>query len=192
MSIANQFRGLPIEELIGGPLSAACKAQYDLASCMVTFIHEIGFKEADSDQYVTKCLEFDLERPVDDGTGEITAQTVSIKAPLLGLVPIPALLIESVDINFTMEVKSSTESKSSREAKAEVEAKGGWGWGSVKFTGSVATKSENTRSTDNSAKYDIVVVAKQQPPQEGMSKLMDLLASAVEPIKIENKSQVEA
>ena len=190
MSIADQFRGLPIEELIGGPLAAACKAQYDLVNCMVTFIHEIGFKSEGDDQYVTKCLEFDLERPVDDGTGQIKSQTVSIKAPLLGLVPIPALLIESVDINFTMEVKASTSSTSSREASASLEAEASWGWGSAKFTGSVATKRGNTRSTDNSAKYDIAVVAKQQQPQEGMSKLMDLLASAVEPIGIERKSKV--
>lgn len=187
MSIADNFRGLPIEELIGGPLTAACKAQYDLASCMVTFIHEIGFSGDENDRK-TKCLEFDLERPVDDGTGEISSQTVSIKAPLLGLVPIPALLIESVNVNFTMEVKTSATSTRKREAKAELSAQANWGWASAKFTGSVASSSENTRSTDNSAKYDINVVAKQQPPQEGMSKLMDLLASAVDPIAIANNN----
>lgn len=189
MSLANNFRGLPIEELIGGPLTAACKAQYDLASCMVTFIHEIGFTDEGSN-VKTKCLEFDLERPVDDGTGEISSQTVSIKAPLLGLVPIPALLIESVNINFTMEVKTSATSTNKREAKAELAAKANWGWASASFTGSVSSSSENTRSTDNSAKYDINVIAKQQPPQEGMSKLMDLLASAVDPIAISNKSSL--
>ncbi|WP_211830379.1 DUF2589 domain-containing protein [Kistimonas asteriae] len=185
--IANSLRGLPLEELIGGPLAASCKAQYDLASCMVNFIHEIGFSK-DGDASKTKCLEFDLERPVDDGTGEIKSQTVSIKAPLLGLVPIPALLIESVNIDFSMEVNASTSSKSTNSASAELEAKANWGWGSAKFTGKVSSQRENTRSTDNTAKYDIKVVAKQQPPQEGMSKLMDLLASAVEPIAIKRAS----
>jgi hypothetical protein len=177
--IADNFRGLPMEALIGGPLAAACKAQYDLASCMLTFIKTIGFSDKK-----TRCLEFDLERPVDDGTGEIKSQTVSIKAPLLGLVPIPALLIESVNIEFTMEVKASTSSKDTVSASATAEAEGSWGWGSAKFTGNVASSSENTRSTDNSAKYVVTVVAKQQAPQEAMSKLMDLLSSAVEPIKL--------
>jgi len=177
--IADNFRGLPMEDLIGGPLTAACKAQYNLASSMLTFINAIGFNDGK-----TRCLEFDLERPVDDGTGQIKSQTVSIKAPLLGLVPIPALLIESVNIEFTMEVKASTSSKDTSSASASLEAEASWGWGSAKFTGNVASSSENTRSTDNSAKYVVSVVAKQQAPQEGMSKLMDLLASAVEPIKI--------
>ena len=179
MPITDQMRGLPMEDLIGGPLMASCKAQYMLAQTMVTFINEIGFTDGK-----TQTLDFDLERPVDDGTGDIKKQTVSVKAPLLGLVPIPALLIESVNINFTMEVKTSSSSKSSSSSQGTFNAKVGWGWFSASMSGSVSSQRENTRSTDNSAKYEVSVVARQQQPQEGMSKLMDLMASAVDPIAI--------
>lgn len=181
MANLDQFRGIPMEDLIGGPLAASCKAQYNLAATMLSFINAIGFSEGK-----TRTLDFDLERPVDNGSGVLTKQTVSVKAPLLGLVPIPALLIESVDINFTMEVSSHTETKSSVEAEANFSYKSFWS--PVSVSGKVATSRENTRSTDNTAKYDISVVAKQQPPQEGMSKLMDLMASAVEPIAISTSS----
>ncbi|PCJ17146.1 MAG: alpha-amylase [Gammaproteobacteria bacterium] len=177
MSIANQMRGLPMSELIGGPLHAAAMAQFELAKNMTAFIGDIGF---DGDK--TRTINFDLQRPVDNGSGTISKESIHIEAPLLGLVPIPALLIETVNVDFTMEVKSSSSSKSSTDASAEVKAKGGWGWGSVEFTGSVSTSKENTRTTDNSAKYNVSVVAKQQPPAEGMSKLMDLMASCVEPL----------
>ena len=44
---------------------------------------------------------------------------------------------------------------------------------------------QNTRTTDQSAKYDIFARASQQPPAEGMAKLTSLFASVVEPIEAE-------
>lgn len=179
--ITDQFKGIPMDELIGAPLAASCKAQYSLATNMVVFINEIGF-EGEGDKRKTKTLDFDLERPVDNGSGVLSKETVSVKAPLLGLVPIPALLIESVTINFTMEVKQSTSARTSSSAEASSTVKAGGGWWSAEVTGKVATQRENTRSTDNTAKYEVTVIARQQQPQEGMAKLMDLMASATEPL----------
>ena len=177
MPVTDELKGIPMSELIGGPLAAACVAQYNLATAMITFINEIGFKDSK-----TVTLDFDLERPVDNGSGTLSKETVTIHAPLLGLVPIPALLVESVNIDFSMEVKQSTNSSSKTEASSEVSAKGGWGPFRASVTGKVATTRENTRSTDNTAKYTVSVVARQQQPTEGMAKMMDLLASAVEPL----------
>lgn len=174
-----EFSGLPMEELIGGPLAASCIAQYNLASTMVAFINKIGFNKGK-----TRTLDFDLERPVDNGSGTLSKETVSVKAPILGLVPIPALLIEAVTIDFSMEIKSSTTSKSSKDASVEAEASGGSLFWKGSIKGKVATHRENTRSSDNTAKYNVNVSAKQQQPQEAMAKLMDLMASATDPIKI--------
>lgn len=177
-SIADQFKGLPMQALIGAPLNAACQAQFQLASTMVNFINQIGF-----DGTKTRTIDFDLERPVDNGTGVIQKETVTVHAPLLGLVPIPALLIETVDINFSMEVSSHSETKTVSAAEAAFKASGSW-FCSYEVSGKVSTSRENTRSTDNTAKYVVSVIARQQAPQEGMSKLMDLMASAVEPIAL--------
>ena len=107
---------------------------------------------------------------------------------MLPLVPLPSLAITSADVNFTMEVKQSTSEKSSVDTNTsvDVEASGGF-WGmkySVKVSGSVATHKENTRSTDNSAKYEVKVHAEQLPPTEGMLKLSDYLTEMLEPIPI--------
>ena len=179
MAIGDQFKGIPMSDLIGGPLAASCVAQYNLATTMIGFVNSIGF-----DKSKTRTLDFDLERPVDNGTGTLSTETVSVKAPLLGLVPIPALLIETINIDFSMEVKQSTSSSTKTEASVEAKASGGFLWGKASITGKVSTNRENTRKTDNTAKYNVNVVAKQQQPQEGMAKLMDLMASAVEPIAI--------
>ena len=65
----------------------------------------------------------------------------------------------------------------------EASAGGSW-WGmnfSAKVSGSVAAHKENTRSTDNSAKYEVKVHAEQLPPTEGMLKLSDYLTAMLEP-----------
>ena len=107
---------------------------------------------------------------------------------MLPLVPLPSLAITGADINFTMEVKSSTEDKSSKDASVESTVSGGYkGWGfnaNFSVTGKVATHKENTRSTDNSAKYEVKVHAEQLPPTEGMLKLSDALVEMIEPTAI--------
>ena len=55
---------------------------------------------------------------------------------------------------------------------------------SATVAGKVATHKENTRSTDNSAKYEVSVHAEQLPPTEGMLKLSDFLNEMLEPSPI--------
>ena len=175
----SNLRGLPLNDLIGAPFMAVNRAQYNLATTMIVFINSIGF-----DDGKTRTLDFELQRPVDNGSQNIMSQTVTVNAPLLGLVPIPALLIDHVQVKFSLELQSKTASSEKTDASAELKLTYGKGFVGAEFTGKVATQRENTRSTDNTAKYDILVEAHQQPYTEGMSKLMDLFASATDPISI--------
>jgi len=187
--VSKSFTDLPIRELIAAPLSAAAESQMKLAQTQVEFIERIGFEEPGQDgERKARLVKFDLERPVDTGEG-IETNKVSIQAPVLGLVPIPSLLVENVDIEFQMEVTSSTSEKSKTEAEAKTSVNyKSWFGVSASVNGKVSTSKENTRSTNQTAKYNVNVSAKQQAPTEGLSKLMDLLASSVAPIKIEKKA----
>ena len=75
--------------------------------------------------------------------------------------------------------------ESSTDASVESTVSGGYkGWGfhaNFSVTGKVATHKENTRKTDNSAKYDVSVKATQLPATEGMLKLSDYLQEMMEP-----------
>lgn len=44
IDMASQFKGLPMADLIGGPLRAACDAQIALANATATFVKVVGFK----------------------------------------------------------------------------------------------------------------------------------------------------
>jgi hypothetical protein len=185
--IADQFAGLPIEELIVSPIIGMAKGQAKLNEVTWKYISEVAFvKDEKTGVTSARSLDVEMNRVVTNGdTGEQEIQKLYNKVPMLPLVPLPSLAITSADIEFSMEVKTSEASKdtSTSENSYEVSAGGKW-WGmsfNAKVAGKVATNKENTRSTDNSAKYNVKVHAEQLPATEGMLKLSDYLTQMLEP-----------
>ena len=207
-NMAAQFKGLPMGDLIGGPLNAACESQVRLAMATADFIKVIGFNAPTTpaaggvvDAYSggVRTAKFKFSRPViitpavTDATGKVTPaviqqEDVELEVPVLALVNVPALRIMAVDITFDMEVKSSESSKETSDTSAKLEAEMSFGWGmfkgTVKVSGSVATHKENTRSSDNSARYHVEVHAKDTGMPEGLARVLDILQSSVAPKSI--------
>jgi hypothetical protein len=184
--IADQFAGLPIEELIVSPIIGMAKGQAKLNEVTWKYISEVAFVKDKDGKTTARSLDVEMNRVVTNGaTGEQEIQKLYNKVPMLPLVPLPSLAITSADIEFSMEVKTSEASKdtSTSENSYEASAGGSW-WGmsfNAKVAGKVATNKENTRSSDNSAKYNVKVHAEQLPPTEGMLKLSDYLTQMLEP-----------
>ena len=164
-SIANQFTGLPIENLIAAPLLAASEGQKSLAATTAQFLTEVGMDSSGN----TKSVKFQYE----DGT-----EQVALDVPLLSIINIPSLCVDSIDVEFDMEVSTQSASKSSTDSSAELTVKGGFGCWSAQFQGKVSHHSENSRSSDTSAKYSISVKGKQEKP-EGLMKVLDMLNSSI-------------
>ena len=189
--IAQQFAGLPIEDLIVSPLVGMAKGQAKLNDVTWKYISEVAFEPADPNdpnnkKVKTRFLDVQLNRYVTNpDSGKQELQQIDSMVPMLPLVPLPSLAITSADIEFTMEVKQSEQSKESSDSSATLNASASGGfWGmkySVSMSGSVSTHKENTRSTDNSAKYNVKVHAEQLPATEGMLKLSDMLNMMMEP-----------
>ena len=179
-NVANKFAGIPIAELVAAPLVAVSDSQKKLAQSAYEFMTEIGFDENGK----TRMLNFNLQRPVE---GSSTPQDIKVQAPFLGLVPLPNLLIDDVNVDFQMEVTATetTTERSASEGSMDANAKfkfGCFGSGSVNVSGKVSSSRENTRMTNQTAKYQVHISARQQRQTEGLSKLMDIMASCVEPL----------
>lgn len=184
--IADNFVGLPIEDLIVSPIVGMAKGQAKLNEVTWRYISEVAFEKDKDGKTTARSLDVEMNRVVTNGeTGEQEIQKVYSKVPMLPLVPLPSLAITSADIACTMEVKTSETSKDSSDNETSYEASASGGWWGMKFSasvaGKVATHKENTRSTDNSAKYEVKVHAEQLPPTEGMLKLSDYLTQMLEP-----------
>ena len=184
-NVTDKFKGLPMRELIAAPLIAAAEAQQELAATAWNFYKQIAF---DDDGKTARVLEFDIKRPIQQD-GVMTTMPQSVKAPFIGLVPIPSLLIDRVDVDSQMEVTDTSNVKSTINAKVETKVSGKSWLISAEISGKVTTARENTRMTNQTAKYQIHVSASQQPQTEGLSKLMDIMASCIEPITNESNSK---
>ncbi|TFH89489.1 DUF2589 domain-containing protein [Vibrio ouci] len=192
-NINNHFSGLPMESLIGSPLKAACDAQVMLARSTVDFIKDVGF-----DGEKTRTADFSYTRHVvtgKDGLGNdiIEQEDVGLEVPVLAIVNIPNLMVDEVDITFDMEVKSSEASIEKSDSKGSFSAKTKVGWGPLSVTanvsGSVSAHKENTRSSDNSAKYHVNVHASQAGTPEGLSRVLDIIQDSVAPKSVDGPSQ---
>lgn len=213
-NMGDQFKGLPMDDLIGAPLAAACKAQVQLANATASFIQQIGFKpkseEAlgrlsdpktfNQDDLVVRTVAFQFDRPApvptsaaDDKTPpQIQTERVSLEVPLLAIVKVPALAINTVDITFDMEVKNSERTSETNDTKGSFSADASVGWGPfslhVHVEGSVATHKENTRQTDQSAKYHVEVHAEDKGMPEGLARVLDMMNAAIAPSKVERNT----
>ena len=71
-SISDQFKGLPIGELIANPLISAAQAQGKLAGVTEQFIEEVGLEETEDKKLKPRTVEFAYDVPISNPkTGEV-------------------------------------------------------------------------------------------------------------------------
>jgi hypothetical protein len=105
-------------------------------------------------------------------------------------VPVPGLLIQDIEIEFTMEVHSTSSISNDRDNKLDSNKKNNKNssnsgldeWlkdDNVQMTGVLSSNNKSNRSTDNSAKYNIKILAKQYQMPEGMARVLDMMAHSI-------------
>ena len=178
MSVADQFKGLPMEELIGAPLLAAATASGKLSMQTAEFIQDVG---VDATTGELKTVGFSYKKSITAADGTISSEDKTIKVPTLAIVNIPNLQVKEVNIDFEMEVKqqTSTSSKLSTEVKAQAKYSSTFSPFSASITATVAGSRENQRSSDNSAKYTVKVVARDDGMPEGLSRVLTMLSNII-------------
>lgn len=177
MAIGEQFAGLPMDQLIGAPLTAAADASLRLANSTADFINRVGFDSKGNVRNVT--FKYEKRSMNEDGTSNLDEMKVDI--PMLAIVPIPNLQVDEVNILFDMEVKQSEKSESSLDVGATLNATANFGIVKVSVSGSVSVHQANTRSSDNSAKYHVDVRATNHGTPEGLARVLDMMAANVAP-----------
>ena len=191
------FVGLPIEDLICAPILGAAKGQRALAQETLSFVNDLAFlpKDNDDGSKNANVINVSLDRLTNSSTtGEVQHVNQKIQMPMISLVNIPNFAMDTMEIDFVMNVgQSSTdtdhsESSTDTDSGVEAGASASWGWGSAHInvhhnvTGHVGSSKTNVRNTDFSAKYEVHATAKQLPPAEGMAKFQQIMASVIEPI----------
>ena len=176
--IMGTFDNLPLADLIGAPLIAAVEAQEMTARTIVEYIRRIGLNQ---DGTVEE-LRFFLDRRVASDQGR-QAERVEARVPLLSLVPIPSLLVETIDVRFSVEAKASLSFREAQDSQQDITT--------PVVVGNLRSSRESTRQSDQSARYDIALFAKQGGLPEGMARLLDILAENIHTLPAASTEQPE-
>lgn len=176
------LQGLPFDNLIGGPLNACILAQAQAAQTTVNFIQEVGLNETQDGTKEAIYVYFNF---VQNG------RKVTISVPLLTILPIPYIAINSIDINFKATVNgvenTSDTSEYSSEYKRDYKKDTKNGWRSKRTTSlttSYSSKYDSKSTKDSSfsveATIDVAVHAGQESMPAGMAKILELLGAAMD------------
>jgi len=194
--LTDDLQALPFGEMIGGPLSACIDAQEQAALTTVNFIRNVGFakkevtengqkKEVYTDDVINVTFKYKREK-----------NEVELTVPLLTIVPIPFIAIDTVSINFKATLKSfdksydkDTDSESSYNTQSSSSSSKNRGWFSAKKRSSssmycsVSTKKDSvsTQTSQYSVEstIDVQVNAHQESMPAGMAKVLEMLNQAI-------------
>lgn len=192
--VTKTLQNLPFENIIAAPLNACVNAQAEAAQTTINFIQEVGLETETATEIVDgKEVTSSKKKAVYVYFNFIQGgRRVTISLPLLTMVPIPYIAINTIDINFKATVTGTMnqENTASDEKKTDTNKKektGKLGWfkaSTTTLTTNVSTKkdSSSTKSSNYSveATIDVAVHASQDSMPAGMAKVLEMLGSAMD------------
>ncbi|HSG41339.1 MAG TPA: DUF2589 domain-containing protein [Thermoanaerobaculia bacterium] len=182
------LQALPFESLIGGPLKACIEAQAMAAQTTWKFIQEVGLNPVDEsgNRSATQVV-FQYQKG-----GRMT----NLVVPLLAIVPIPYIAIDTISIDFKANISASASSVSEQTESSTVGIEAGAGGGGAApigagghFGGSASFKANYSSKKDSKAtqesKYsveytmDVHVHASQADMPAGLVTVLGMLQQAI-------------
>ena len=175
MSVAKDLQSMPFGTMIGAPLTACINAQEKAAMTTVDFIRRVGFKKNNNvitDEIINVVFKYKRDE-----------EEVELSVPLLTIVPIPFIAIDTVNIDFKANLRSVTESDYSYQSDSQ----SGWDYAydgkKVDFNSSVSTKKDSKSTQDSrysvEATIDVNVIAHQDSLPAGLAKVLEMLNQAI-------------
>ena len=177
------MQALPFSSMIGGPLKSCIEAQAMAARTSWEFIKEVGLNTDEKGQKSAVMVSFSF---IKDG------RNVQLNVPLLTIVPIPFIAINSVDINFKANISASSSSVSEESNHTEfggsvdADAKLNLGVFSLKANLKANYSSKKDSKATEESKYsaestiDVAVKASQESMPAGMAKILEMLNTAMD------------
>lgn len=177
---AAEFQKLPLEMVVGTPLVAVAKAQAMAAQSTLDFILGLcGPPNGTEGPREPKTVALSIER---QSAAANNPSQVTIKAPLLSIVPIPHLLIDSFTLNFKYEVSQTFRDKSETSESADLKVEAGTlvsPWVKASFHGNLTHSSSSESTTNRGGTLEIMVRASQSPIPLGLDRLLTMLAQSI-------------
>jgi hypothetical protein len=164
-NIGAELQALPLEYMLGAPMTATIKAQALAAQTTIDFIEKIGLELTDptdpDSELKLRTAEFSYIQPLPDqaNPGQIVEQESLLRVPLLSMTPIPFIRVSDLNVSFEFKIRdvSSNQSKFEITGKTAFEnttttsVKTGFGGGLIGFLGGASANGSVESKTDVSA-----------------------------------------
>jgi hypothetical protein len=183
-----------IGDLLSAPLVAAASANSIMIREQTRFLMDTCFISKGSNQYEPLMIEMSMSKSVlsEDENHEMKRQdiTSSFKIPLLTLVPINSLVVDNVDIDFSLEIVSYTSNQGNSSEKSENEraSKGMIDRNSKNDESVLSGKlsydanDKGANRSHNAAKLNVKIHAGSIPLPVGVTTLIDLYVKSINAI----------
>jgi hypothetical protein len=179
---------IPFGAIIGGPLVAGVEAQTLAANATLNYILKVLFGQdghSGTGASPVMSVTFTFQR------GSAMAQ---LTVPLLTLVPIPYLLVETMDISFKAQINATSswsQSESTHnEFNSSVSGSAGFLFSKANFNAGYSSKSDSsgTRDSKYSVEYtiDVNVHASGHDMPAGTLKVLNMLNDAITAIPLDH------
>ena len=128
-----------------------------------------------------KKVEFTVAKTDENGS-PVEKKQVHIEAPLLSVLPVPNIRIDSMSINFRYEIKHTI--RKEKETKGDIDLKAGAkgllsSLLDVSLSGSVSSRSATESESNRSGTLEISLQASEAEMPEGLRKILNLLSNTI-------------
>lgn len=152
---------IPLDELVYAPLYALAESNQKLRVHVVDAVKNMGKVKQNGQEEIVQLdnmnIAYDQIRP--DGEDGYTVDNLQLQVPVLSIVPITNLNVEKAEIEFAVEIRSSTDKE-----------------GKVKIDGRICSPEQ--RNSDFLPRVSYKMEVKSIPATEGALRLTDMLSAS--------------
>lgn len=169
-NIGAELQALPLEYMLGTPMTAVIKAQALAAQTTIDFIEKVGLEEdpnSPTGELIVRTAEFSFIQPIPDpaNPGAVIERDAKLTVPLLSLTPIPFIRVSDLNVSFEFKIRDVTSNQSKFEITGKTgfenttttTGKMGFGGGVIGFlggaSGSTSVESKTNVTASVSATY---------------------------------------
>lgn len=170
VSFARDFQGMAIENMIGAPMVAAARANAMMAREQVNFILDHCFT-SDEEGYHPVMIRLSFtKRYVKNEKAELSSVTGFFELPLLTIVPINSLGMETLELNFSLEIRSHHTRKVQDQSQAVLLGV---------IAGSKKKSKKAQPAATSSPNIEVTMKAGNLPLPAGITQMIDLYSKSI-------------
>ncbi|MEM9102292.1 MAG: DUF2589 domain-containing protein [Pseudomonadota bacterium] len=191
LSQGRELAAIDFSQVIGGPLEAVITAQANAANVTTQFIQNTAFEKPSGNQtdepLKLKVVPFDYGQMLGAKSaisGGLGGDALTIKVPLLTMLPIPFIRVDSMTIDLNVSLHSTQSTSIKNEADASASASGGENLEVEHSSWQTSVTDKNTfqhnNVIDDTYSLRVTVHAVQDSMPGGMRNVLDIFSNVIQ------------